>query len=327
MSRTIAHLAFATLLPALALCGGTLEQARQRIDNGDYEAARRLLEPATSDPALEAEALVLLTEAYSKSGDFDNGARTGKRAIAVAPDSSTAHYQYAYALRIKMSSVGRLRGMFSLGAYKKAIKRAIELDSRNVPARQEEICYLMHAPSIAGGSIERARERIDALRPIDWRAATIALAEVEVRDKNPEAALEVYGRVLERDAGDAGCRLDLAFLLQRLERFREADRQLARVADDPDPAYALDGLYQRARCRILGAYEPEQAAKYLLSFIEKRPDALRGLPSRSDAYRRLGNAYEQLDRREDARRAYRRALDLDRDNRSAQKALERLAAG
>ena len=327
MPRTIACLAFATLLPALALCGGTLEQARQLIDDGNYEAARQLLEPATSDPALGAEALVLLTEAYSKSGDFEQGVQSGRRAIAAAPDSSAAHYQYAYALRIKMSSIGRLKAMFSLGAYKKAIKRAIELDPGNVAARQEEIGYLMYAPSIAGGSIERARERVDALRPIDWRAATIALAEVEFQDKNPEAALEAYGRVLERDAGDAGCRLDLALLLQRLERFREADRHFARLADDPDPYYALTGLYQRARSRILGAYEPEQATKYLLSYIEKRPNARRDVPSRSNAYWRLGNAYEQLDRRDDARRAYRRALDLDGDNKSARKAFERLAAG
>ena len=150
---------------------------------------------------------------------------------------------------------------------------------------------------------------------------------MEFQDKNPEAALEAYGRVLERDADDAGCRLDLAFLLQRLERFREADRHFARLADDPDPYYALTGLYQRARSRILGAYEPEQAPKYLLSYIEKRPNARRGVPSRSNAYWRLGNAYEQLDRRDDARRAYRRALDLDGDNKSARKAFERLAAG
>jgi tetratricopeptide (TPR) repeat protein len=327
MPRTIACLAFATLLPALVLGGGTLEQARQRIDDGDYEAARRLLEPATSDPALEAEALVLLAEAYSKSGDFESGARTGKRAIAAAPDSSAAHFQYAYALRIKMSNVGRLKAMFSLGAYKRAIKRAIELDPRNVAARQEEIGYLMYAPSIAGGSIERARQRVDALRPIDWRAATIALAEVESQDKNPEAAIEAYGRVLEKDTDDSSCRLDLAFLLQRLERFREADRHFARLADDPDPYYALTGLYQRARSRILGTYEPELATQYLLSYIAKRPDEQRGVPSRSNAYWRLGNAYEQLARRDDARRAYRRALDLDRDNKSARMALEQLNSG
>ena len=122
-----------------------------------------------------------------------------------------------------------------------------------------------------------------------------------------------------------GVAAPMAYLLQRLKRFREADRHFARLADDADPYYAMVGLYQRARSRLLGGYELEQAARYLLNYIGMDPDERRGVPSRSNAYWRLGNVYEQMDRLEDALRAYRRALELDGTNEPAREALERLS--
>jgi tetratricopeptide (TPR) repeat protein len=317
-------LALALLLPSPRAFGGVLDDARKLIDAGDHTAARRLLEHAISNPAHEAAGLVLLTTSCNALSDYEAGIRYGKRAVGLLPESSEAHFQYAQALRIKMSSVSKMKAMFSLGPYKKTLKRAIELDPRNVEARREEIGFLTHAPGMAGGDKQKARERIDELMRLDWRAALLARAELEAEQEQYDSAVKSYAQVLDKHPDDAEGRYELAFLLQRLERYREADEHFARLAGGSDPYFAFNALYQRGRSRIFGEYEAEQAAQFLQRFIETCADDIRGVPSKSNAYWRLGNAYEMLERTGDARRAYERAVALDGSNDQAKKALKAL---
>jgi len=51
--------------------------------------------------------------------------------------------------------------------------------------------YLL-APSIVGGSVTKARHEAEALRRIDPREGLIALAMVQLRTKEPEAAFALY---------------------------------------------------------------------------------------------------------------------------------------
>jgi cytochrome c-type biogenesis protein CcmH/NrfG len=62
----------------------------------------------------------------------------------------------------------------------------------------------------------------------------------------------------------------------------------------------------------------------LTQYLERLPEKPEGVPGRAPAYWRLGNAYEQLERRADARQAYERALALDSKNVEAKRALKQL---
>jgi hypothetical protein len=65
----------------------------------------------------------------------------------------------------------------------------VELDPMHVLARQERIGFLIYAPGIAGGDLERAREEIDALRNIDGAAADEMQQQLALRvEKNRRAA-------------------------------------------------------------------------------------------------------------------------------------------
>ena len=91
-----------------------------------------------------------------------------------------------------------------------------------------------------------------------------------------------------------------------------------------DSVRAQGARYQLARSRILGEYETQQAVDYLLEYIEQLVAPTRNLPTASNAYWRLGLAYEQLDRIADARKALEKAVSLDADNDSAKDALKAL---
>jgi predicted Zn-dependent protease len=249
----------------------------------------------------------------------------GKRAVDAAPGSSNAHFQYAVALRTRMQQVSKMRAMMSLGDYKRELERAIELDPRNTDAREEQIGFYSEAPGIAGGSVERARELAQQLQQIDRHRGMYMLARVERQAGQPERALELYRALLAERAEDPIVRSTLANLLLDLERWNEADEQFARLASSNDPRMALPAVYQRARTRIVGRYEPEAAVAFLKDYLARA--AADSVPPPSAAWWRLGNAYELLGQTPDARQAYEEALRLNPDDKQAKDSLAALPKG
>ena len=188
----------------------------------------------------------------------------------------------------------------------------------------EEIGYLYHAPGIAGGDKEKARGMIRDLKSMDGRLASLLEASILGEEEESAASFRILESLLEKHPGDDQARQALAFGLQQKERFEEASRHFAALAESEDSLYMLMGQYQMARSRILGKFEPERAVDLLDDYLQNDPEVLVGLPSRSSAFWRLGNAYEQLEEVEKARHAYRDALALDPDNKEARKALKQL---
>ena len=271
--------------------------------------------------------MILLTRIANDRADWKQGIEYGEQAIEQSPDDSEAHFVYAVAIRNKMQKVSKMKAMFSLGTYKKELVRAIELDPRNVEARSEQIGFLINAPGFAGGSTSKAREKIAELKPLDWREAMLFEAEIAGAEDDAEEERRIYEQMLERDKDDESVRMRLAMQLQGAGNYAEADRHLRILAESDDSRRALSARYQIARSRIIGEYETQQAVDALLAYIKQLTEPVAGLPSKSSAYWRLGMAYEQQQRIEEARRAYQTALDLDADNKQARASLKKLPRG
>jgi len=318
------RLTLALLLICAPALADELEEARGLVEAGSFEEARGILEGAIEVPSQRAQGLVLLTEALNGLEEYEEGVKTGEEAVELLPESSEAHLQYAVALRIKMSNVGKMKAMFTVGTYKKELQRAIDLDPGNVDALTEEVGYLGNAPGIAGGDLDKAREKAQELRKYDERAAAQMLAQIEMKDGHPDKAIQALEELVEATPDDWLSRFQLAMMLQGEERYQDADLQFAAVADGDDRRLSLGALYQQARTRVLGKYDQEKAVELLKEYAKLPAADLTGLPSASSAHWRMGNAYEQLNRKPDARAAYQTALRLDPENKEAKKALKNL---
>ena len=318
------RLTLALLLICAPALADELEEARGLVETGSFEEARDILEGAIEVPSQRAQGLVLLTEALNGLEEYEEGVKTGEEAVELLPESSEAHLQYAVALRIKMSNVGKMKAMFTVGTYKKELQRAIDLDPGNVDALTEEVGYLGNAPGIAGGDLDKAREKAQELRKYDERAAAQMLAQIEMKDGHPDKAIQALEELVEATPDDWLSRFQLAMMLQGEERYQDADLQFAAVVDGDDRRLSLGALYQQARTRVLGKYDQEKAVELLKEYAKLPAADLTGLPSASSAHWRMGNAYEQLNRKPDARAAYQTALRLDPENKEAKKALKSL---
>jgi Flp pilus assembly protein TadD len=129
--------------------------------------------------------------------------------------------------------------------------------------------------------------------------------------------------MLEKDPEDFGTRFQLAYRYQSLERFEEADQEFTILQAAEDERIAMNASYQRARTRVLGHYEQEQAVGILQTYIETMPAGAEGVPGKEAAYWRMGNAYEQLGRTDAARKAYERSMEVQ-ENDAARDALKSL---
>jgi tetratricopeptide (TPR) repeat protein len=313
------------LLLVTPILASPLEDAKQLMDEGKPREAADLLIAALDSETVGPEGTVLATQALNRVGDWTQGIEYGKQAIEAFPESSEAHLAYAVALRTKMQNVSTIKAMFVNGSYKKELRKAIELEPKNVAALQERIGFLTHAPGIAGGDRTKARKAIEELEPLDWRAAMFSLAELHQAEKDTEGAISVYEAMLERDAEDIEALQALAFALQSAGKYRESDRHFKTLLEKEDERMSLSARYQLARSRILGEYEQRQAVDHLTIYIDALTESQpRGLPTKSHAYWRLGMAYEQLQELDEARRSFEKAIALDDDNKPAKDSLKKL---
>ena len=327
MSRAVLTCLLSLACSIHAAPAGPIEDGRARIERYEYAAAREALEPAIDDPVHAGEALILVARSYNGTENYEQGIEYGKRAVAALPTSSEAYLQYAVALRNRLAQVGKTRGLFLLSGYKNALQKALELDPGNLDAREEELGFLMHAPAIAGGSMSKARERAAELKRLDWLRGTRVTAEIRERESDFAGAEALWSAALKKHPGDAESHLKLGLGYQREGRYREAEPHFLALSRKKDLRFLLWGYYGLGSSKVQGGYEPRAAVKHLRKYLVKLRDVFPDLPSRSRSYELLGRAYVQLDKPGDARTAYRRAIELDGDNKAAQEALAELPAG
>jgi tetratricopeptide (TPR) repeat protein len=302
-----------------------LERARTLIKENKLDEARTILLTTSKDPGQKGESLALLTRVCTEKGEWDKAVDYGEQAVAAQPSSSFAHFAYAVALRLKMLNGSKLKAMLSVGDYKKALARSLELDPESLDAREEEIGFLLSAPGVAGGDVEKAKVKIAELKARDQVLGLYCEATLGIVEQKPQEAIKAFAAVLALRPEDHRARMRLVNLLQDAKRFEDAERELAVLAEVRDGTWALSATYQRARSRILGHFEQAKAVELLNEYIAKAPERAAELPPKSAAYWRLGNAFEQLKERTQARSAYEKALSLDPKNAEAKKALKALS--
>ena len=316
-------LVWVLVLCAAPVCAAGLDEPRALLGERKFAEAKTLLEKSASDPALRGESLVLLTHACNALEDWESGVKYGKEAVELRPEDSAAHFEYAQALRIKMTKISKIKAMMSLSTYKKELARSLELDPKNLDARDEQLAYLANAPGFAGGDKKEARVKAAELVALDWRRGKNWLANIEIADGKDDAAVPILREILGRYPDDVQVHFRLAFELQKLERWKEADAEFEKLAQSAETRIALSARYQRARTRILGKFEQQAAIDLLTAYLAELPQDAQGLPPPAGAWRRLGNAHAQLGHTEDARKAFEKSLALD-DNEDTRKDLAAL---
>lgn len=262
------------------------------------------------------------------AGDMKSAVKHAEKLAEREVDCVEAQLLLATTLNARLDMVGGLKALSVSKKYRRAIAAALDIDPNNVDARTEEIGYLIAAPSIAGGSREKADVRIGELRTIDPLAAAQMQLSLSRSGNDPDAVISSLQTLVNMSPSDYGPRSELARRLILAGRTDEADRELSSWAPDlsPDAWVFLEHQYLRVATRVYGGFELDIAEALLRQFIEARGhlDHPR-LASITKANALIGSTYEGRGDFDKASDAYQAALRDDPDNQRAQDGLARIS--
>ncbi|HKD82261.1 MAG TPA: tetratricopeptide repeat protein [Candidatus Angelobacter sp.] len=327
------------------------------LEAGHWKRLRQIVEPLAVNPK-DAQAAYLLSCAKTAFGDLDSALELAQRAVSLEPGNSEYHLQLAVAYGRKANKASFLKAMNLGGQYKSELKKAVELDAKNVDALWELMEFYWHAPGIAGGDQKKARAMADDIMRINAAKGYLALADLAQLAQNKQQAdiEDYYRKAALADPKSYEVQLRLAHFYssdkQRNYELAEKHAQQA-ITLDPDRTGGyrtmaairveqerwqdLDLVLHNAEARVpddlspyfqagletlLAGKDPSRAERYLRKYLTQEPEDY--APHLSRAHWRLGQALEKQGRKAEAVAELESALRLEPDFEEAKKDLKRL---
>jgi tetratricopeptide (TPR) repeat protein len=308
---------------SLSLCLGLvraqqneLDAAKKAYSVGDYRKTIEILKSAEGKYPNNGQIQLLLTKAYLESNHFDDAVKSGEKAVAIDPRSSTYHQMLGEAYGEKADHVGMLSAYSWARKAQKEFATAVQLDDHNFDADQDLIEYDCRAPSIAGGGKDKAEVLIQKLMAMDPAEGHYAQGVCN----GAEAAAE-YVRALENKPKTADRIYEMAdYFLDHGNGPQLLQAAAAGEALAPgDPR----GFYYQAVGLILSNQQLPQAEKLLGQYQAAGPYRS-SYATPADIHYWLGRANAARHNNAAARNEYNEALKLDPKFKKAREALKQL---
>ena len=200
-----------------------------------------------------------------------------------------------------------------------AFERAVALDPTSIEAAEGRLDFLLGAPAIVGGGVDKARAEAARIATLDAYRGGIAKARIAEHEKQWPEAERLY-RSLMAEYPDRTAAVDaLMTILQNASRFDEAfkivDDRLSRLPDETSSLYNLGRVSAVSGQHLARG---EAALRRLLAMTGG--DAVR----QSNAHYRLGMIKEKMGDLHAAATEYRAAIDLYPRHQPAAAALKKI---
>ena len=317
----IARSAAWTLCGSVALAqpaDSVVRHARDLFETGNSAAAVALVRPLADT---SASAATLLGRIAWRSANYKDAARWLDAAIALDPRRVDAHVWRGRTYVQEIETVNFMRKGAVAGRARGMFEKAIEIDPSSFEAREARTEYLMNAPGIAGGSMDKARAEANVAKRASPVRGALLVGRVEEKAGNAGVAEAEY-RALTKSFPDSGGGWEaLATLYQSQSRWDDAFR----IIDDRLRANPNDNgmLYQLGRAASLSGQRLEAGEEALRRYLA-RENARKAFDG--SVHFRLAAILERRGDAPGAQSEYERAIALDPRNVAAKRALERLRA-
>src|SRR4030095_4782437 len=222
------------------------------VGAGAYASARQLKESSADlsrrSVGAEAEAKGGFERgrAAHNAGKTDEAVSAFERAVALDPTSSLYHLWLGHAYSRQLRTAGVLRQPFIARRAGEGYHMAVKLDPTSIDAAEGRLEFLLGAPGIVGGGVDKARAEAARIVTLDAYRGAMAEARIAEHEKEWPKAERLY-RSLMADYPDRTAAVDaLVTILQNDKRFDEAftivDDPLARLPDESASLYNLGRL-------------------------------------------------------------------------------------
>ena len=290
--------------------------ADRQVKDPSADLSRRSVR---AEAEAEAKAAFDRGKAAHNAGKVDEAVSAFERAVELDPTSSLYHLWLGHAYTRQLSSAGFLRKPFIARRSGESYQMAVKLDPTSVEAAEGRLEFLLGAPGIVGGGIDKARAEAARIVTLDAYRGAMANARIAEHEKQWPEAERVY-RSLMAEYPDRTAAVDaLVTVLQNARRFDDAftivDDRLARLPDESSSLYNLGRLSAVSGQHLARG---EAALRRFLALTTGDP------VRQSNAHYRLGMIKEKIGDAPAAATEYRAAIDLYPRHEPAAAALKKI---
>ncbi len=239
----------------------------------------------TANPG-EPEAYALLARVDMAKDDADAAVSASEKAAELAPANGDLQRQLGDTYGFAAQKAGMLGKIGWAKKCRLAYEKAVELDPKNLDARNSLLGFYQQAPGVMGGGMDKAYAQAEAIKQLDAARGRLAFATLYAADK----------------------KYDLAFA--------EFDAVLKNTPDD----YAA--LYQVGKLAAVSGQSLDRGLASLRHCLELTPPP--NTPGHAAAHWRLGNILEKKNDPAGARAEYEAALKMDPKFTQAADSLKKL---
>ncbi|MCW8880597.1 MAG: tetratricopeptide repeat protein [Kangiellaceae bacterium] len=286
-------LIFLTSLLTAGLSNSGLVYASKAIDafnQQNYQEAKLLFKqhPNKSEKKYYLGRIALIEK------DLDEAEDLLEEALAENPKEADYHYWFGNMSLLQAANAS----IFSAPGYasdaREHLTKALELDPKHTEAMKDLIAFYLNAPSIAGGSTEKAitmTEKLIQVSPLDGYQSKLNIYR---KEEDKEKELETALILSEKFAQHPKALLSAGFSYQLHKDYPKAFELFATASkmkvkeDDLSP---LSALYQLGRTAVLSEQQTQLGIQSLESYLEMETND--SLPSKNWARFRLASLYQQ----------------------------------
>jgi len=168
------------------------------FQQGSPNPTRESSARSSLDVELLAEEQYRLGLAYLKSPQStEKAVEHLEKAVELVGNSAEYHFRLGEAYARDFSYANILRKPFIATKMRAQLELAVRFAPSSIEFREALIQYYVLAPTVLGGSFEKAREQADALRRVDPYFSLLAYANISAEEGDHEKANAFYLRAIQ----------------------------------------------------------------------------------------------------------------------------------
>jgi tetratricopeptide (TPR) repeat protein len=301
-----------------SLFAQTVDRAKILWENKNLAEAKRLLTTVKKDNKEFAAAQYYLGRVAFDEKDYDAAEDYFEEAIEVNNKVAEYHTWYGNTLGTVAENANLFKQAMLAPKMKSAWEKAVELDPKTVDARESLIQYYLQAPSIAGGSVDKAKEIANEIVKLKPAEGHRQLGNIFYKEKNLVEAEKEFMAMAKADPAYASGLAN--FYINQ----KQYDKAFALFEDDlkknPEDMMAT---YQIGKTSALSGQRLERGEVCLKKYLTYQPQ--KNEPSHAGANMRLAQIMEKGGKKTEAKKLYEAALKGDATLKEAKEGLERVS--
>lgn len=306
------------VIPLVTKGQSALEKGKTLMQNKKYPEATKVFSAIEDDEKDYAAAQYYLGRIAFDQKEYDDAAEYFEEATE-ANKKNSEYFQWlgdTYGTIAQDANV--VRQGFLAPKMKTAWETAIGLDPKNINARLSLIEYYTQAPSVMGGSFDKAKDVAKQIIKLNPAQGYRAQGNIYMREKNPVEAEKSYIEMVKADE-TFNPALGNFYLSQNLY---DKAFKLFEDAVKKNPA-DMGSVYQLGKTSALSGKQLDRGEECLRQYLNYQPKP--NEPSHAGAQMRLAQIMEKRGNKPEAKKLYESAFKKDNSLKEAKEGLDRVS--